>query len=39
MISAHQSRLNAIAKIDQQAEEFARKGAEWKVGSYAGPKK
>jgi alkanesulfonate monooxygenase SsuD/methylene tetrahydromethanopterin reductase-like flavin-dependent oxidoreductase (luciferase family) len=33
------ARLIAIAKTDQEAEEIARKGAEWTVGSYAGPKK
>ena len=33
------ARLIAIAKTDQEAEQIARKGAEWTVGSYAGPKK
>ncbi len=33
------ARLIAIAKTDKEAEAIARQGAEWTVGSYAGPKK
>ena len=38
-LSTPVARLIAIAKTDQQAEDIARRGAEWTVGSYAGPKK
>ena len=38
-LSTPVARLIAIAKTDKEAEEIARKGAEWTVGSYAGPKK
>jgi alkanesulfonate monooxygenase SsuD/methylene tetrahydromethanopterin reductase-like flavin-dependent oxidoreductase (luciferase family) len=33
------ARLLAIAATDAEAEAIARQGAEWTVGSYAGPKK